>query len=130
MTYANGPRDAESVLYVAEGGRVYVVSKQFGGAKMYRSPPDVFSRPTAVLKQVANAPAWPPTRRSSRMGTTLSSAATSVPRPTATRLEEARRDSLPSQHQGESITSPPPGDEIWVGSEGERSKVSRYRCRT
>ena len=30
---------------------------------------------------------------------------------------------LPSQPQGESITAPAAGDEVWVGSEGERSQV-------
>ena len=30
---------------------------------------------------------------------------------------------LPSQQQGESITAPPSGDVVWVGSEGVRSRV-------
>lgn len=124
FTYSTGPRDAESVLYVAATGRVYVISKQFGGAKVYRSPRDAFDRPSMVLKPIAPAPG-------------LSTDATFLPGGDVAVIRtyfnaEAYRFpswkkitdiSLPAQRQGESITAPRRGSEIWVGSEGANSKV-------
>lgn len=124
VTYDNGPRDAESVLYVAATGRVYVVSKQFNGAKVYRSPPRVFERQSAVLTPVAPA-------------TSLATDATFLPGgdvavirnyfgAVAYRFPSWKRItdiSLPAQRQGESVTAPRRGNEIWIGTEGANSKV-------
>lgn len=124
LTYSNGARDAEAVLYDADDGRVYVVSKQLGGAHVYRSPKDVFDQSSARLTPVAQAPG-------------LATDATFIPgQPVAvirTYFGAVAYDypswrkilsfDLPSQDQGESIAAPAGGDEVWVGSEGERSTV-------
>lgn len=124
VTYANGPRDAESVLYVAQTGRVYVISKQFGGAKVFRTPRDVFSRSSAVLEPVARAPGlatdatFLPGGDVAVIRSYFGAVAFSFPS-----WKKITDISLPTQKQGESITAPRRGNEIWVGSEGANSKV-------
>jgi hypothetical protein len=124
VTYVDGPRDAESVLYDADTGRVYVVSKQFGGAKVYRSPPDVFSKSSAVLEPVAPAPGlatdatFLPSGDVAVIRTYLGAVAYRFPS-----WKKITDFPLPSQPQGESITAPRHGNQVWVGSEGENSQV-------
>jgi len=91
---------------------------------VYWTPKDVFDRSSARLTTVAQAPG-------------LATDATFIPgQPVAvirTYFGAVAYDfpswrkilsfDLPPQEQGESITAPASGDEVWVGSEGERSKV-------
>jgi hypothetical protein len=123
LTYSTGPHDAEAVVYNQASGRLYVVSKQFGGAHVYRSPPDVFDHRHVVVKPVAAAP-------------TLATDAVVLPggdvavirtyfavyfytfpgwRPLAER-------GLPSQPQGESVAAPD-RTTLWIGSEGVHARV-------
>lgn len=124
MTYSDGPRDAESVLYDADSGRVLVVSKEFTGAHIYRSPPDVFDRSTAVLRPVARAPGvatdatFLPNEDFAIIRNYIAATVYRYPR-----WQRVRSVSLPPQRQGESVAAPPGNREIWVGSEGSRSEV-------
>lgn len=124
LTYANGPRDAEAILYNAESGRVFVISKQFGGAKVFRSPPQVFSRSSAVLEPIAPAPGlatdatFLPGGDVAVIRTYLGAVAYRFPS-----WKKITDFGLPGQPQGESITAPARGDEVWVGSEGADSQV-------
>ena len=124
LTYPGGARDAEGVLYDASSGRAFVVSKLLGGAEVYATPPHVFDRDSARLRSIAPAPL-------------LATDATFLPGndyavirtyPNATvyaypSWKQVTTFDLPSQPQGESITAPPSGDVVWVGSEGVRSRV-------
>jgi hypothetical protein len=124
LTYQGGPRDAEGVLYDADSGRVFVVSKEYAEAHVYRSPPDVFDRPHASVVPVADAP-------------DLATDATFLPGGEVVAIrtyfavdfyrfpgwEHLATKVLPLQKQGESITAPPGGDELWIGSEGVNSAV-------
>jgi len=128
LTYVGGPRDAESVLYDARTGRAFVVSKLIAGARVYATPPNVFDLERAQLRPVAGAPA-------------LATDATFLPRGdfavvrTYTEAtvyaypswEEVTTFDLPSQPQGESITAPPTGSQVWIGSEGTHSRVLAVR---
>ncbi len=124
LTYVDGPRDAESVLYDEGSGRVFVVSKVIGGAKIYATPPRVFDDKRARLRPVADAPAlatdatFVPGADLAVVRTYLDATVYAYPS-----WEEVASFDLPAQQQGESITVPPSGDEVWVGSEGKRSKV-------
>ncbi len=123
LRYADGPRDAEAVLYDSESGRVFVVSKEFG-AHVYRTGPDAFDHGNTVLRPVAVAPP-------------LATDATYLPGGDrvivrgyfdATAFQTAgwtrlTRFDLPPQQQGESIAAPASGDVVWVGTEGSRSPV-------
>jgi hypothetical protein len=124
MRYVDGPRDAEAVLYDSESDRVFVVSKEFGGAHVYRSGKDAFTRRFGVLRPIAVAPP-------------LATDATYLPggdrvvirgyiEATVFRASGWRplaQFGMPAQEQGESIAAPPSGDVVWVGSEGVDSPV-------
>ena len=124
LTYVGGPRDAESVLYDARTGTAYVVSKALAGARVYATPPHVFDLDNARLRPVADAP-------------TLATDATFLPGGDFVVIrtysdatvyaypswDEVATFDLPLQQQGESITAPRSGGVVWVGSEGDRSRV-------
>jgi hypothetical protein len=128
LTYAGGPRDAESLLYDVGSGRVFVASKLLGGAKVYRSPPDVFSRRHPLLQPVANAPAlatdatFVDGHRYAMIRSYFSAVMYRFP-------AWHRMDSfdLPLQPQGESVAAVPGTRTVLLGSEGADSKVLRFR---
>jgi hypothetical protein len=128
LTYPDGPRDAESLLYDASSGRVFVASKLLGGAKVYRSPPDVFSRRHALLHPVGGAPAlatdatFVEGHRYAMIRSYFSAVLYRFP-------GWHRLDSfdLPLQPQGESVAALPGTSAVLLGSEGDDSKVLRFR---
>ncbi len=128
LTYPDGPRDAESALYDTSSGRVFVVSKVYAGARVYRTPPDVFSRHHAVLRPIAEAPAL------ATDATFLSGGDHVVVRSYLTATvytypgwHRVKVLPLPLERQGESVAAPAGGREIWVGSEGPHSRVLAVR---
>ncbi len=128
LTYADGPRDAESVLYDAASGRVFVVSKQAVGASIYATPARVFDRQRAVLQPLTAAPAsatdatFLPGGHLAVVRTYVGAGIYSYP---SWRL--LRSVSLPPQPQGESVAAPSGGRVLWVGSEGLHSAVLAVR---
>ncbi|MDX6368278.1 MAG: hypothetical protein QOK30_3354 [Nocardioidaceae bacterium] len=128
LTYPGGPRDAESLLYDALSGRVFVASKLLGGAKVYRSPPDVFSRRHALLQPIANAPplATDATFVDGHRYAMIRSYFSAVMYrfPTWHRMDSF---DLPLQPQGESVAALPGTRTVLLGSEGDDSKVLRFR---
>jgi hypothetical protein len=128
LTYDDGPRDAESVLYQASTGRVFVVSKLLGGAKVYATRPHVFRFPTATLQQLADAPSvatdatFLPGDGFVVVRTYFDATVFAFPT-----WQPVMTFALPAQEQGESITAPTPGGVVWVGSEGTRSRVLAVR---
>ncbi len=125
LTYPGGARDAESVVYDTSTGRAYVVSKLFGGARVYATPPHVFRLDHARLRVVANAPplatdaALLPDGHHAVIRTYFDASVYTFPA-----WKEVSIFNLPPQQQGESIAAPPAGDVVWVGSEGVRSSVT------
>jgi hypothetical protein len=124
VTYATGAHNAEAVVYNPASGRLYIATKQFAGAHVYRSPPDLFAHRHVVMKAVARGPA-------------LATDAALVPGGSFAVIRTyfsayfytfpgwqplAERD-LPNQPQGESLAVPAGGDQLWIGSEGEHSRV-------
>ncbi len=128
LTYAGGPRDAESLLYDAQSGRVFVVSKLLGGAKVYRSPPHVFDRTHARLLPRASAPAiatdatFVDGHRYALIRSYFSAVVYRFPS-----WRKVDSFDLPLQKQGESVAALPGGRAVLIGSEGVRSKVLRFR---
>jgi hypothetical protein len=128
LAYPGGPRDAESLLYDASSGRVFVASKLLGGAKVYRSPPDVFSRRHALLQPIANAPAlatdatFVDGHRYAMIRSYFSAVMYRLP--TWHRMDGF---DLPLQPQGESVAALPGTRTVLLGSEGGNSKVLRFR---
>lgn len=124
LTYADGPRDAESVLYDIRSGRAVVVSKGFERARVYQTGPDVFERSTARLRPIAAAPPL------ATDATFVQGDAFAVIRTyfnavvyTYPGWDEVASVELPAQDQGESVAAPLKGDSLWIGSEGENSQV-------
>ncbi len=124
LSYSDGPRNSESVIYLPASGRLMVVSKLLLGARIYETPPHAFSQPTATLSPVADAPM-------------MSTDATLLPGRGAI-VVRTYRDAviyhypeftfwqdldLPTQEMGESIAAVPGGKAVWVGSEGVNSPV-------
>ena len=124
LTYPGGARDAEGVLYDASSGRAFVVSKLLGGAQVYATPPHVFDRASAPLRPIAPAPllatdaTFLPGNDYAVIRTYSNATVYAYPS-----WKQVTTFDLPSQPQGESITAPPSGDVVWVGSEGVRSQV-------
>ncbi|MGH3499713.1 MAG: hypothetical protein ACRDQA_02245 [Nocardioidaceae bacterium] len=124
LTYVDGARDAEALLYDARSGRVFVVSKQIAGSHIYQTPPHAFHRRSARLGRVGRAPvvatgaSWLPGRRYAVIRTYIGATIYHY-----RSWRQATRLSLPSQEQGESIAVPPHGSVAWVGSEGVHSTV-------
>ncbi len=125
LTYPGGPRDAESVIYDASTGRAYVVSKVFGPAHVYVTPPHVFRFDSARLRVAAKAPPLAtdatllPDGEHAVIRTYFDASVYTFPA-----WNEIAIFNLPPQQQGESITAPASGDVVWVGSEGVRSRVT------
>jgi hypothetical protein len=124
LTYSNGPHNAESAVYDADTGRLFIVSKEFVPARVYRSPRDLFSHRQAVMKPVARGPvlatdaALLPTDDVAVIRTYAAAYFYTFP---GWRLLGQR--TLPNQPQGESVAVPPGGHLLWVGSEGVNSQV-------
>ncbi len=128
LEYVDGPRDAEAALYDARTGRLYVVSKEFAGASVYVTAPNVFGRSKTMLRPIAKAPAI------ATDATLLPGGERAVIRTYAGAViyrfpsfDRVRALDLPRTEQGESIAAPPSGRVVWVGTEGERSPVIAIR---
>lgn len=124
LTYPRGARDAEGVLYDAEIGTVFIVEKEYAGARVFATPRDVFDRSRAELTPVARAPgiATDATFVADQQWVAIRTYLRVVfyRYPSWREVASAR---LPLQQQGESITEAPGGGALWVGSEGENSAV-------
>jgi hypothetical protein len=124
LTYSDGARDAESLLYDGRTERVFVVSKGLAGARVYRSPPDVFGRVRATLTRDASAPAiatdatFVGGHRYAVIRTYFSAVVYRFPS-----WQKVDSFDLPPQEQGESVTSPGGDEVLWIGSEMEDSEV-------
>jgi hypothetical protein len=121
---STGPHDAEGALYDASSGRLFVVTKQLVGARVYRSPADVFSRDRAVMRPMAAAPAV------ATDATFIHDGSVAVIRGYFTAYfysypgwHKLADLALPAERQGESVAAARDGRHLWIGSEGEHSKV-------
>lgn len=123
LTYPDGPRNAESLVYVAASGRVVIVSKELTG-HVYRSPPYVFSHPTAALNQVADAPMMSTDATLLRGGAALAVRtyrdAVIYHYPSFAYWADL---DLPTQQMGESLAAVPGRGVVYAGSEGVSSPV-------
>lgn len=128
FTYPDGSHDAEALLVAPGTGRVFIATKGFGGAGLYRAPRRLVTRDlgTNRLTRVADVPVLvtdgaflPDGRFVLRTYTSVFLYGRLGNKPGA--LDELDSDPLPAQPQGESIAVD--GARLLVGSEGRRSAV-------
>lgn len=123
FTYADGPRDAESILVDPRDNRLYIASKSFGGGRLYQAPRKLSTTRNNVLKPVgpshsfATDAAYAPDGSSFVIRGYFSATLYRAPGDQITLL------SLPSQEQGEGITYTPDGRSLLISSEGEDRKI-------
>ncbi len=122
LRYVDGARDAETLLVDRRTGRLYVVSKDVGGATVYAAPRRLDPDGVGVLRPVGQVPGWLTDGQLLADGRTLLvrdyGGATAYTWPGLARLVPV---GLPAQRQGEALTVR--GAQVWVSTEGSGSAV-------
>lgn len=129
VQYADGPRNAESLMIDPKTGRAYIASKNEDGGGLYQGPQKLSSAKTNIFHRVDDIPLWMTDGAFSPDGTRL------VLRGYFGALEyrwsngklgkEVGQLDVPLQPQGESVAFTPDGRALMFGSEGTDSKVWR-----
>ncbi|MGX4691413.1 WD40 repeat domain-containing protein [Streptomyces sp. JNUCC 63] len=126
VKYADGARDAESMVVHPKTGRVYIIDKKEDGGHLYEGPAELSASGTNVFKPIAPVDLWATDAALSPDGRQL-----------AVRgyfggihydwnggkIKRAGRLDVPLQRQGESITYSVDGTRLLYGSEGVNSPV-------
>ncbi|GGY95012.1 WD40 repeat domain-containing protein [Streptomyces poonensis] len=126
VRYADGARDAESLMVHPKTGRVYIADKKEDGGSLYEGPATLSTSGVNVFRKTASIDLWATDGAFSPNGEQL-----------AVRgyfggiaydwndgkIEQTGRLSVPLQRQGESMTYTPDGTQIMYGSEGSGSSV-------
>ncbi|MEV2274450.1 hypothetical protein AB0I72_02585 [Nocardiopsis sp. NPDC049922] len=128
LTYADGGRDAESMMVDPRDGRLYVVSKEFSGG-VYAAPEELDPAGVNTLERIDSAPLFatdaafaPDGSRyviRTYWGANVYDATEGVPGASLGSLE------LPESDQGESIAFTPDGTALMAGTEGVNAPVWR-----
>jgi hypothetical protein len=124
LSYADGPRNAESLLINPRTNRLYIASKQIGGG-LYEAPARLRTDRDNVLRRIGGAPllatdgAYAPDGRTFVIRTYYAAHIYSAPG------KLLRIVSLPNQEQGESIAYSTDGQSLLAGSEGIGQPVYR-----
>ncbi|MEU5594369.1 WD40 repeat domain-containing protein [Streptomyces sp. NPDC020298] len=126
VKYADGPRNAESLLVHPKTGRVYIIDKNEDGGHLYEGPARLSSSGSNIFKPVAAIDLWATDAAFSPNGRQL-----------AVRgyfggiyydwdggkIKRRGRLDVPLQGQGESVSYSPDGTKLMYGSEGADSSV-------
>ncbi|CAL9496460.1 hypothetical protein SUDANB6_03356 [Streptomyces sp. enrichment culture] len=126
VTYADGPRDAESLVVHPRTGRVYIVDKKEDGGHLYEGPAELSASGTNVFRPVAPVDLWATDAALSPDGERLAVRGYFGGIWYAWnggRIERKGRLDVPLQRQGESVTYSADGTRLLYGSEGEGSEV-------
>jgi hypothetical protein len=129
VQYADGPRDAESLMIDPKSGRPYIASKNEDGGGLYQGPKTLSSSGTNTFRRIDGIPLWITDGAFSPDGTRL------VLRGYFGAVEYRWSDGklgrkvgqldVPLQPQGESVTFTRDGRALMAGSEGKDSEVWR-----
>ncbi|MER5530912.1 WD40 repeat domain-containing protein [Streptomyces sp. NPDC002677] len=126
VKYANGARNAESLIVHPKTGRVYIIDKKEDGGHLYEGPATLSSSGTNIFKPVAAVDLWATDAAFSPDGKQL-----------AVRgylggiyydwnggkIKREGRLDVPLQKQGESVSYSADGTRLMYGSEGSDSPV-------
>ncbi|MGW3949583.1 WD40 repeat domain-containing protein [Streptomyces sp. NPDC004752] len=127
VKYADGARNAESLVVHPKTGRLYIIDKKEDGGHLYEGPAQLSASGTNVFKPVAPVDLWATDAAFSPDGRQL-----------AVRgyfggilydwnggdIRRRERLNVPLQRQGESVTYSADGTKLLYGSEGEGSSVT------
>ncbi|MGC9494981.1 WD40 repeat domain-containing protein [Streptomyces sp. WG7] len=125
VKYADGARDAESMVVHPKTGRVYVIDKKEDGGHLYEGPAKLSASGTNVFRRAAPVELWATDAAFSPDGERL------AVRGylggiwydwNGGRIQRKGRISVPLG-QGESVTYTPDGEKLLLGMEGESSPV-------
>jgi hypothetical protein len=126
VKYADGPRDAESLVVHPRTGRVYIIDKQEEGGHLYEGPARLSPSGTNVFRPGAPVDLWATDAALSPDGEQL------AVRGyfggiwydwNGGRIERRGRLDVPLQGQGESVSYSADGSRLMYGSEGAGSSV-------
>ncbi|MET9070757.1 WD40 repeat domain-containing protein [Streptomyces sp. NPDC004232] len=126
VKYANGPRNAESLVVHPKTGRVYIIDKKEDGGHLYEGPVTLSASGTNVFRPVAAVDLWATDAAFSPDGRQL------AVRGyfggiyydwNGGRIKRAGRLDVPLQGQGEGITYSADGTKLLYSSEGAGTQV-------
>lgn len=129
VKYADGARDAESMVVHPKTGRVYIIDKKEDGGHLYEGPAELSSSGTNIFRPIAPVDLWATDAALSPDGEQL-----------AVRgyfggihydwnggeIKRVDQLDVPLQRQGEAITYSADGSKLLYGSEGAGSPVVVY----
>jgi hypothetical protein len=126
VKYADGPRDAESLVVHPKTGRVHIIDKQEEGGHLYEGPAELSASGTNVFRPAAPVDLWATDAALSPDGRRLAVRGYfggiwydwNDGKP-----KRRGRLSVPLQGQGESVTYSTDGTRLLFGSEGTGSDV-------
>ncbi|MGW4818315.1 WD40 repeat domain-containing protein [Streptomyces sp. NPDC004227] len=126
VKYADGPRNAESMVVHPKTGRVYIIDKKEDGGHLYEGPAELSPSGTNVFKPIAPVDLWATDAALSPDGTHLAVRGYFGGIHydwNGGRIKRAGRLDVPLQGQGESVTYSVDGTKLLYGSEGSESPV-------
>ncbi|MFS4107374.1 WD40 repeat domain-containing protein [Streptomyces sp. PD-S100-1] len=126
VKYADGPRDAESLVVHPKTGRVYIVDKKEDGGHLFEGPARLSTSGANIFKPIAAVDLWATDAAFSPDGTKLAVrgyfGGVSYDW-NGGRIKRAGQLDVPLQRQGESVTYSADGAKLLYGSEGADSPV-------
>ncbi|MFE9170982.1 WD40 repeat domain-containing protein [Streptomyces kebangsaanensis] len=126
VKYADGPRDAESMVVHPKTGRVYIIDKKEDGGHLYEGPAELSASGTNVFEPIAPVDLWATDAALSPDGTRLAVRGYFGGIHydwNGGRIKRIDRLAVPLQRQGESVTYSADGTKLLYGTEGENSPV-------
>jgi hypothetical protein len=127
VKYADGPRNAESLMVDPKTGRVYIASKNEDGGGLYEGPARLTPSGTNVFRRIGDVP-WVTDGAFSPDGKQLVLRSYFSARGYVWKNGRLGADfpvSAPLQGQSESVTYTADGSALMFGSEGKESEVAR-----
>jgi hypothetical protein len=127
VKYADGPRNAESLMVDPATGRVYIASKNEAGGHLYEGPAHLSATATNIFRSIGSVPwvtdgAFSPGGKQIVFRSYLGAYGYDW---TSGRLGKQFPVDAPFQPQAESVTYTTDGKALMFGSEGRSSKVIR-----
>ncbi|MET7380761.1 WD40 repeat domain-containing protein [Streptomyces sp. NPDC005526] len=126
VKYADGPRDAESLVVHPRTGRVYLIDKKENGGHLYEGPARLSPSGANVFRPVAPVDLWATDAAFSPDGERLAVRGYFggiLYAFDGGRIRRVGQLDVPLQGQGESVTYSADGSRLLYGSEGENSPV-------